>query len=396
MRDGVGDVQSAKLSRRDFFGVGALPLVAGIGATRAFTSPETVSQENASGPSGRSDVVRVGIIGAGDNVRNVQIPGLRRVPECEILAVANRSLASSQRAADELGIPRAYGNWKELLEDQDVDAVLIGTWPYMHHPLTLACLESGKHVLCQARMANNAQEARDMLAASHRHPDLVCQLVPTSTSYRVDNLLGRLIGEGAVGEILSVEIQRLGTGFADYHGPLDWRRDREFSGFNTMNLGSTYESAMRWVGRGNQVMAMFSVHVAYRQGPNQELRSVSIPDHVDVLYRLANGAQVHMRFSETTGLSDGNRTWIHGSEGTIHVDGAQNVFVGRRGDTALSPVPNPPEEWASRRVEEQFINAIRGVEEVTMLPFEAGAHYMEFTEAVHRSAQTGEMVHLPL
>lgn len=59
----------------------------------------------------------------------------------------------------------------------------------MHHTLTLAALEQCKHVRCQARMANNARKARETLAASLRPPDLVSQLVPTSTSYRVDNLL---------------------------------------------------------------------------------------------------------------------------------------------------------------------------------------------------------------
>jgi predicted dehydrogenase len=102
-----------------------------------------------------------------------------------------------------------------------------------------------------------------------------------------------------------------------------------------------------------------------------------------------------MRFSETTGLSAGNHTWIHGSEGTIHVEGT-TVRAGRRGDAGLSEVPNPREEQAFYRVEEEFVNAIRGLEEVSMLTFEAGTHYMEWTEAVHRSAQTGETVFLPL
>ena len=73
-----------------------------------------------------------------------------------------------------------------------------------------------------------------------------------------------------------------------------------------------------------------------------------------------------------------------------------NVFAGRQGDSELSPVPNPREEQAYSRVEEEFINAIRGIEEITMVPFETGVHYMEFTEAVYRSAQTGEAVYLPL
>jgi predicted dehydrogenase len=274
--------------------------------------------------------------------------------------------------------------------------VCIGTWPYMHRTLTLAALERGKHVLTEARMASTAQEARDMLAASLRHPELVCQLTPTSTSYKIDNVLKKLIGDGYLGEVLSVEMQRLQTNFADFGGALHWRQDYAVSGYNTLNIGASYESMMRWLGRGNRVMAMAKVHVPFRRNAHGDLTSVTIPDHVDVLYELANGAQVHMRMSATTGLSTGNQLWMYGSEGTIYVDHQQNVFAGRRGDTTLSAVPNPPEQQAYYRVEEQFTNAIRGTEQVTMVAFETGVHYMEWTEAVHRSSQTGQAVYLPL
>jgi predicted dehydrogenase len=340
--------------------------------------------------------IRVGLIGAGGNVRNRHIPGFQKVSDCEIVAVANRTIESGQRVADQFHIPRVYAHWQELLEDDSINAVCIGTWPYMHRATTLAALERGKHVLTEARMAATAQEARDMLAASLRHPHLVCQLTPTSTSYRFDNVLKQLIGEGYLGELLSVEMQRLQTGFAALGGDLHWRHDWALSGYNTLNIGASYESMMRWLGRGTRVMAMAKVHVPYRRNANGDLTSVTIPDHVDILYELANGAQVHMRMSATTGLSSGNQLWMYGTEGTIYVDHRQTVFAGRRGDTELSEVPNPPEQQAYYRVEEQFTNAIRGTEQVTMVPFETGVHYMEWTEAVIRSAQTGQAVYLPL
>lgn len=235
-----------------------------------------------------------------------------------------------------------------------------------------------------------------MLAASRSHPHLVCQLTPTSTTYRIDNVLKRLIGEGFLGELLSVEVQALQNRFADRGGELHWRHDWELSGYNTLNIGAAYESMMRWVGRGNRVMAMAKVHVPYRRNARGALTSVSIPDHVDILYELANGAQVHMRMSATTGLSTGNQIWFYGTDGTIHVDQKQNIFAGRRSDTQLSEVPNPPEEQAYYRVEEEFTNAIRGMEMITMVPFETGVHYMEWTEAVIRSAHTGQAIYLPL
>lgn len=340
--------------------------------------------------------IRVGLIGAGGNVRNRHIPGFQKVAACEMVAVSNRTIESGQRVADQFQIPRVYRHWQELLEDDSIHAVCIGTWPYMHRAMTLAALEKGKHVLTEARMASTAQEARDMLEASRRHSHLVCQLTPTSTSYKIDNVLKQMISNGFLGELLSVEMQRLQTGFADFGGDLHWRHDWALSGYNTLNIGASYESMMRWLGRGTRVMAMAKVHVPCRRKANGDLTSVSIPDHVDILYELANGAQVHMRMSATTGLSSGNQLWMHGIEGTIYVDHQQNVFAGRRGDTELSEVPNPPEQQAYYRVEEQFTNAIRGTEEVTMVPFETGVHYMEWTEAVIRSAQTGQAVYLPL
>lgn len=381
------------VDRRSFLGYGAVPVAA---ALAGGTGAAQAQQGATATPTGPRLPIRIGIIGAGENVRDVMIPAFRTIPECQLLAVANTSLASSRRVATEFNIPRPYPHWKALLADADVDAIVIGTWPYMHHTLTLASLEAGKHVLCQARMANDAQEAHEMLAASLRHPELVAQLVPTSTSYRVDNLLSRLVADGYVGDVLSVEIQRVGRAFAEKDGALDWRHNHEFSGLNILNAGSTYESMMRWLGRGTRVMAMAKTHVPYRKGPNGAKTSVALPDHVDVLYELANGAQVHMRFSETTGLSQGNQTWIHGAEGTIHVDAAQKVFGGKRGDRELREIPNPADAQAASRVELSFVNAIRGLEPVTMNTFEMGVHYMEWTEAVHRSAKTGQAVHLPL
>ena len=85
--------------------------------------------------------------------------------------------------------------------------------------------------------------------------------------------------------------------FADFDGPLHWRHDRSLSGYNTLNIGAGYESMMRWLGRGDRVMAMSKVHVPFRKGEDGYPVSISIPDHIDILYELANGAQVHMKMS---------------------------------------------------------------------------------------------------
>jgi predicted dehydrogenase len=386
----TNDSDHPKINRREVLAAASLPVAA------ALAPSALLAQERRTQRSGAPKRIRVGIIGAGGIVNTVHAPGLRKMPGVEIVAVANRSLESSQRAAKELNIPRAYADWQQLMKADGIDAVLIGTWPYTHREMTLAALDSGRHVLCQARMANDAAEARDMLAASKRHSNLVCQLVPTSQSYRIDRAIQGLLANNGIGDVLSVEAQMLQRGFANFNGELDWRHDARYSGINVLNVGGTYETMMRWLGPGNRVVGKTRIQIPKRRDEKGAEHAASIPDHVEVLYELRNGAPVHMRFSETTGLSRGNDIWIHGSEGTIRVDNEQNIFVGHRGDKELKAYPNPPEGQAKHRVEEEFVNAIRGIEPVTMNTFEIGVQYMEWTEAIYRSARTGAAVELPL
>ena len=121
-------------------------------------------------------------------------------------------------------------------------------------------------------MASTAAEARDMLAVSRAHPDLVCQLTPTSTSYTIDNVLKRLIDDGHLGELLSVDFTSLQNNFADFDGPLHWRHDRSLSGYNTLNIGASYESMMRWLGRGDRVFAMSQGETCPTEGTRMVIR----------------------------------------------------------------------------------------------------------------------------
>ena len=88
-------------------------------------------------------------------------------------------------------------------------------------------------------MANDTAEARDMLAASRRHPDRVCQLVPNvrQLSASTARYSACSSANALVGDVLSVEVQMLQRGFASFDGELDWRHDPEFSGVNVLNVG---------------------------------------------------------------------------------------------------------------------------------------------------------------
>src|SRR5262245_42431382 len=126
-----------------------------------------------------AQALRIGLIGAGANTRLRHIPGLRAQPDVELVAVCNRRPSSTAQTAREFNIPKTCERWQDIVGDADIDAIVIGTWPYLHCPITLAALEAGKHVLTEARMSLNAAEARSMLEASRKRPNLVTQIVPS-------------------------------------------------------------------------------------------------------------------------------------------------------------------------------------------------------------------------
>lgn len=340
-------------------------------------------------------IVRVGIVGAGDNTRRRHLPNLANMANVEIVAVCNRTRVSAERVARDWEISTVHDNWRALVESDEVDAVVIGTWPNMHRVVTLGALGAGKHVLCEARMAMNAREAHDMLAASRARPDLITQLVPSPLSFGVDKTIARLIASGYIGVPLALDVTvRPGT-FPEPATPLHWREDADLSGRNIMSLGIWYESVMRWIGEATAVLASGKIVVASRTDAGGDTKPIRIPDHLDVTAEMECGAQAHFLFSNITGIIAANQATLFGDEGVLQLDGGK-LLGGRREDSALHPIDIPADEAGHWRVEEEFINAIRGEEEVTLTDFVTGTKYMEFTEAVWKSMEGGRKITLPL
>ncbi|HKA53567.1 MAG TPA: Gfo/Idh/MocA family oxidoreductase [Candidatus Binatia bacterium] len=345
-----------------------------------------------------SQPIRVGIVGAGNNTRVRHIPGLQAIPGVEVVSVCNRSRESSQRVAEAFRIPKVYDDWRELVAADDTNAIVIGTWPYMHCEVTCAALAAGKHVMCEARMARDAAEAHTMLEKSRARPDLITQIVPSPFTLRVDRTIQDSIADGYIGDLYAMTVRGVTPTFADPAAPLHWRQRQDLSGFNILTMGIWYEAVTRWVGPASAVFARTRVYTPQRRDPGTgAMGTVDVPDHVDIIADLAGGAQATYQFSTVCGLAPASGAWLFGSEGTLHYDQASDkLFGGRRGEKALQEITVDPRKAGKWRVEEEFVGAIRGQEEIRLTTFADGVKYMEFTEAVHRSAASGQTVSLPL
>jgi predicted dehydrogenase len=349
--------------------------------------------------------LRVGLIGAGANTRLRHVPGLRGVADVEIVAVCNRRPSSTAAAAREFGIPRTYERWQDLVADPQIDAIVIGTWPYLHCPITLAALEAGKHVLTEARLSLTAAEAHRMLAAAKQHPQLVTQIVPSPFGLRGNNVMLELIRQGFLGELREVHVCSLNAALADAAAPLSWRQDAALSGFNMLTLGIVHETLLRWVPPPVRVLAQVHAFIPTRIDPESGVRrDVGTPDSVQVLASTESGARIIYHFSGVTSFGQAMDIRLYGSEGMLHYDLLHDRLWGasrrsgkssaRAGELAEIPIPaDKAREWT---VEADFVQSIRTGAPVRLTDFATGVAYMEFTEAVARSAERGEAVELPL
>lgn len=343
-------------------------------------------------------VIRVGLIGAGQNTRIRHIPGLRAVNDVELVGVANRTLESTARVAHDFGIPQ-YPDWQSILDDPKIDAVVIGTWPNLHSEVTCAALNAGKHVLCEARMARNVAEARLMAAAADAHPNLTAMLVPSPYGLECETEISLLLDRNFIGDLREVVVIGADDQFHDYSRFLHWRQDAQISGVNTLSLGILHETLMRWVPQPTRVVAQTQIFEPTRPNPHGSGNvPVTVPDSVQVLTQYASGARGIYHFSGTTLLAPGKQIHLYGSLGTIRVDFGEHdrVYVGRKVDRELREMTIPADKLGGWRVESEFIGAIRGQEPVRRTTFATGLQYMEFTEAVARSAESGSAVPLPL
>ena len=336
--------------------------------------------------------IRVGIIGLGGNCRLRHVPGLRACSNVEIAGVCNRRRESTLAAAAEFGIPKTYDRWANLVADPEIDAVVIGTWPFLHCPITLAALEAGKHVLTEARMAMNATEARSMLAASRARPDLVCQIVPSPLGMRADRVVRQHIQAGYLGDLREVVVIGTNDALADRQAPLSWRQVSELSGLNMLTLGILHETLIRWVPDPVRVLAQVHAFTPDRLDPATGMwRRVGTPDSVQVLTVLEGGARAMYHVSGVTRFGPGNQIHLYGSEGTLKYELAPHdrLCGAQQGESELHEIAVPADQEYGWHVEEEFIAAIRKERQVEYTDFASGVRYMEFTEAVARSAASG-------
>ena len=344
-----------------------------------------------------AEQVRIGVIGAGGIFRSRHFPGLAKIDEAEVVAICNRSEASGRRIAEEFSLDSdIMTDPQALLDRDDIQAVMIGTWPYGHCPFALASLEAGKHTFVQARMAMNLREAKAMYSKA-QETGLTGQICPSPMAMKGDWFIQRLIHSGYLGRIYNVYSRSLNGANCDPDHPLHWRQIDRYSGLNALNMGILVEVIHRWVGTMKTVTAQAETYITERPLPDAEGKGpVERPDTVSIMGRMENGATAAFLFSSVARHGMDSQVELYGSEGTlVYRLGDDTILGAKAGENALSEIAIPEEEAREWAVEQDFVDAVRTGKSAETT-FYQGLKYMEFTEAVFRSVERGEAVTLPL
>ena len=344
-----------------------------------------------------SHKLRIGFIGAGANTRKMHIPGFHKLDDVELSVVANRTVASAEIVAKKDGIRRVAEGWREVVEDPAVDAVCIGTWPYLHAEATIAALENGKHVLCEARMARDLAEAKAMHEAAQAHPGLVAQIVPAPFSLDFDATIREMLRSGELGELLEVRVVHTGGQAACPEAPMSWRQDLELSGKNTLTMGIMHETVQRWVEDDpSWLLADGQIFQKTRKYPDAaEPTEVKIPDSLSILGRFAKtGARMVYHFSGVESGKPRMEFRLNGSKGALRFDVANtSLFFAKAGKTEEKKIALSRSECRGWQVEADFVRSIREGAPVKLTSFDQGLRYMTFTEmAAHSLASDSQRV----
>ena len=246
------------------------------------------------------------ILGAGAIARIMAQAVTAMKGEVNAYAVASRSLEKAEKFAAECGFEKAYGSYEEMLADPAVDLVYIAVPHSYHYETTMACLNAGKHVLCEKAFAVNEKQAREMTDLARSRGLLLTEAI--WTRYQpARRMIDDLITGGAIGtpQVVSANL--------DYNITDKERLVRpELAGGALLDVG-VYVLNFASMVMGNDISRIVASCVKYETG-------VDAKDNIFIEYK--NGGMASLYASMT---DDANRTGcISGPKGYIEVSNINN------------------------------------------------------------------------
>jgi predicted dehydrogenase len=171
------------------------------------------------------------------------LPAMQRGRLCEVTAIASRELSKAQVTAKQLGIPKAYGSYEELLADPEIDAIYNPLPNHLHVPWSIKAIEAGKHVLCEKPIALTTAEAQTLADAAKQHPQLKVMEAFMYRHHPQWQRARQIVSAGGIGALRTIQ------SFFSYYNddPGNIRNQADIGGGGLMDIGCYNISISRFI-----------------------------------------------------------------------------------------------------------------------------------------------------
>ena len=293
--------------------------------------------------------LRVGIVGVGWGTV-VHVPAFRAASGFEVVGLCARDASKLDRLAEEHAIACMSTDWREFVRSDELDVVSVAAPVALHHPITLAALEAGKHALCEKPLALSVEQCREMVDAAGDSGRA------TATCFELRWLPERarvrqLVRDGTVGDPYFVRLSQSGS----YWHPTRklqelWMYDiDQGGGYLNGLLAHDIDFVCSLFGRPVEVCADVRTSVPTRTLPDGGTLNVSADDTSALLVRLDSGALAVLSASVVGIHTSGARFEAFGAHGSIvgslggrQPGGLSAGTVDENGLTAVEPEQRLP------------------------------------------------------
>ena len=179
------------------------------------------------------DVVRWGLIGAGDIARKRVAPALRDLPNGRFISVSRSKAELAAEFANEFGVSKWFADWRGLVADPEIDAVYIATPVFLHAEQTIAAAKAGKHVLCEKPMALSVPECDRMITACDAN-NVKLGIAYYRRFYPAIIRAKEIIDSGEIGDVSVAQINAFEYVDLDPDDPRHWFVEKKKSGGGPM------------------------------------------------------------------------------------------------------------------------------------------------------------------
>lgn len=293
-------------------------------------------------------ILKWGLTGAGDIARKRIAPALRDLSNCDLVAVSRRHAELVEEFASEFGASKWFADWRDLIADEEIEAVYIATPVYLHKEQTIAAAKAGKHILCEKPMALNSAECDEMFAACNTS-NVKLGIAYYRHFYTAIERIKQIIESGEIGKAVFANINSFEFFDPAPDNPRRWLIEKEKSGGGPMmDFGCHRIEVLTDLFGSIKRVESIIANVAFER---------AVEDTATAIFQFESGTCANLTVTHAA-VESQDTLDIFGTNGSIHVavlNQSEIVIKSKNGERVEN---HPPHQNVHQPLIADFVEAV--------------------------------------